>query len=289
MYNFNMPKKSKNLSFHVRYSDYKIKHTHNDFWEFMLVVSGSILHKINGGTQKIEKNTLCIVRPADVHSIHNEKGGSSSHINMCVTADYLKTFLEYISPGLYDKLLVSPPIAIRLTPIRANEMTQYANAILISGKETYEQSMHLLFLMLLQEALSSQIKTSNIKSEYSEPVSRLILSMNDAKNLALNMEELIKRTNYSYSHMNKLFRKEVGITLSQYLKTKKLEYAKTLLSDTTMPLTDIALALGFTGYPHFSVFFKNITGQSPAQYAKSHKNNYVITKTTGTKKREPSD
>lgn len=128
--------------------------------------------------------------------------------------------------------------------------------------------MHLMFLMFLQETLRAHIKISQRRPEYGEAVSLLVGLMDDASNLTLNAEALIRRSNYSYSHMNRLFLKETGTTLNSYLTTKKLEYAKSLLIHTSMPLCDVGAAIGFDNPAHFSVFFKKHTGECPSKFVK---------------------
>ena len=125
-----------------------------------------------------------------------------------------------------------------------------------------------MFLMFLQETLRAQIKISQRRPEYGEAVSLLVGLMDDASNLTLNAEALIRRSNYSYSHMNRLFLKETGTTLNSYLTTKKLEYAKSLLIHTSMPLCDVGAAIGFDNPAHFSVFFKKHTGECPSKFVK---------------------
>lgn len=272
MYTYSMPNNTQ-LTFRIKNDDLPLKHTHNGFWDFMIVTSGTIIHKINGTVQKISRNALCIVRPDDVHMIVNEKGKRSSHINMGVSSSYLKTFLDYLFPGTYETLhSFSQPLVIHLTPMRTDEFIRYSNDILLCGvnkeKSAYDQSMHLMFLMFLQETLRAQIKISQRRPEYGEAVSLLVGLMDDASNLTLNAEALIRRSNYSYSHMNRLFLKETGTTLNSYLTTKKLEYAKSLLIHTSMPLCDVGAAIGFDNPAHFSVFFKKHTGECPSKFVK---------------------
>ncbi len=54
--------------------------------------------------------------------------------------------------------------------------------------------------------------------------------------------------------------------MNGYLQIARVERAKMLLSCTDMPVADIALELQFATASHFSVVFKRIAGQSPAQY-----------------------
>ena len=62
-----------NLLFYMKYQAYSILHTHDGYWEFMLVLKDTIVHKINGKTEEFPQNTLCLIRQRDVHAIYNKK------------------------------------------------------------------------------------------------------------------------------------------------------------------------------------------------------------------------
>lgn len=82
----------------------------------------------------------------------------------------------------------------------------------------------------------------------------------------LTLAELSARAHISDFHFNRIFKTVVGITLKQYILGRKLWYAAQLLSESTRPVIDIALELGFD-YPEvFSRAFKNQVGLSPAVY-----------------------
>ncbi len=288
MYQFTMKDKNYPISFDIRHADYRIRHTHVDYWDFMFVTSGPLLHKINGQEVTLTKNMLCVVRPQDVHSIHNKKGTSSGHMNIMVASTFLKKFIGGIDPTLYDKLLKSPPISIMLPHTSAEKIRKYSGIILTSPKNDYQQSIKLLLLMFIEELLLNQLEHRDIKPGINRSVSELLKLLNDPANFVLSTRDLLAKTHYSYSHMNKIFQEELGMTFFSYLTQKKVEYAKALLTETSMPLSEIAFSLGYTSYAHFSVFFKKETNYSPGQYAKIYRNlTYSIDKDASQKEDVP--
>lgn len=60
-----------------------------------------------------------------------------------------------------------------------------------------------------------------------------------------------------------LFKNEVGISPSAYIRQKKLEEAYHLVTQHDMPLNEIAELLGFYDASHFSADFKRMYGKSP--------------------------
>ena len=70
-------------------------------------------------------------------------------------------------------------------------------------------------------------------------------------------------------YLAKLFKKETGTALTDYLTQVRIEKAKALLRDGTISLTDVATQTGFDYYSYFSTIFKKATGVSPSDYRKN--------------------
>ena len=70
-------------------------------------------------------------------------------------------------------------------------------------------------------------------------------------------------------YLAKLFKKETGTALTDYLTQVRIEKAKALLRDETISLTDVATQTGFDYYSYFSTIFKRATGVSPSDYRKN--------------------
>jgi AraC-like DNA-binding protein len=52
---------------------------------------------------------------------------------------------------------------------------------------------------------------------------------------------------------------------------KRVEQAKIAMTETEMPLVEVALSVGFSAQAHFSTVFKRFTGSSPAQWKHAHR------------------
>jgi len=74
--------------------------------------------------------------------------------------------------------------------------------------------------------------------------------------------------NMNFDYLNRLFKKQTGMTIFEYLQSIRINKAKELLLSDTMKCYEIAAATGFTNEYHFSRVFKNIVGVSPLKYKK---------------------
>ena len=67
-------------------------------------------------------------------------------------------------------------------------------------------------------------------------------------------------------HLLRLFKKQEGVTILQYINDLKLEKAKQMLAETDIQIKDIATRLGFTSAGYFGRFFKSKLGITPNVY-----------------------
>lgn len=86
----------------------------------------------------------------------------------------------------------------------------------------------------------------------------------------LGLEELASRLGYNKYYLSRRFKSEVGCTVNSYIQITRVERAKMLLACTDRPIADIAAELQFSSLSHFSIVFKRIAGQPPAQYRETH-------------------
>lgn len=67
-------------------------------------------------------------------------------------------------------------------------------------------------------------------------------------------------------HLATAFRRAFGCTVGAYVRQRRIETARMLLSTTRNPLAQIALELGFSSQSHFTRVFRRYAGTTPNQY-----------------------
>jgi AraC-like DNA-binding protein len=72
--------------------------------------------------------------------------------------------------------------------------------------------------------------------------------------------------NMSYSYYSKLFRRVVGKNFNEYLTSVRINEAERMLLSGDRPITEIALATGFSSSSHFIEKFKKYRKKPPKQY-----------------------
>lgn len=67
-------------------------------------------------------------------------------------------------------------------------------------------------------------------------------------------------------YLSRLFKRETGSSLNDYILTEKMRVAQALLGDTNIPVSIIATKVGYSNFSYFSQVFKKYTGLSPLEY-----------------------
>lgn len=90
---------------------------------------------------------------------------------------------------------------------------------------------------------------------------------------AVTNADIAAISGYHEYYLNRIFKKETGQSIHQFLLEVRLNAIREKLRNTDMPLSEIADTSGFKSYPHMSVFFKERFGMTPKEYRKEFKNN----------------
>lgn len=82
----------------------------------------------------------------------------------------------------------------------------------------------------------------------------------------ITREQLAELMNLNPDYLTRLFKKETGQSLKDYILKKKMGMARELLSMTDMSVSEISMRVGFCNFSHFTTTFKKYTGIPPLIY-----------------------
>lgn len=91
------------------------------------------------------------------------------------------------------------------------------------------------------------------------------------------LDEPMDRTGFaekvgiSLRQLERLFAANLGLTINQYLMKMRVERAKILIRQTSLPLGEIAVASGFSNFSHFSRIYKKRFGVTPSETRRSER------------------
>ena len=82
----------------------------------------------------------------------------------------------------------------------------------------------------------------------------------------ITIEDLAAYTDLSPSYLSRLFKKELGISVSDYIREKKIDKAQNLLKYSDFTPVEIANYLSFSSQSHFIQAFEKMVGMTPKKY-----------------------
>lgn len=103
----------------------------------------------------------------------------------------------------------------------------------------------------------SAMATGNVFVEQAEAL------IHDRLSTRLRIRSLAKELSISQSQLNRLFLAEHGQTSMQYIRDQRAQLAQRLLSQTTIPIKQVAAACGFPDLHAFNRFVRDRLGASP--------------------------
>lgn len=114
----------------------------------------------------------------------------------------------------------------------------------------------------VQKGASMRTERSNVKREIAMVIKYIEQNMD--KDLSLIMLADVVYLNPSY--LSHLFKIQMGMTISEYIKDARLNRCKTMLADPQYHIHQVAKAVGYDNASYFTRFFKKMTGMTPQAY-----------------------
>lgn len=137
---------------------------------------------------------------------------------------------------------------------------QQANQLALSSAST------LLMTHLIQHYTNVQWQLPKVTGGLAPFVLRNVLAFIE-EHLAqpLTLADLAQQAALSEYHFARMFSQSMNMAPHQYVMQRRMERAQQLVRHSALPLTEIALACGFSSASHFSNRFKSAVGMTPSQ------------------------
>ncbi|MBN9032497.1 MAG: helix-turn-helix transcriptional regulator [Rhizobiales bacterium] len=97
-------------------------------------------------------------------------------------------------------------------------------------------------------------------------INRVIEKIDEDLTVDLSLAQLAELVGVSIPHFCRAFKQTIGCPPYAFIVRRRIERAKEYLRHSPMPVTDIALACGFSNSSHFSNGFRREVGMTPVAY-----------------------
>lgn len=256
-----------NLYYCKRIGDYQCTNTYmvdrrrsekrRDIYHVFFILSGQLQVEYRGHAFVASQGSVVVLDCRQPHRYY-----CTSRVN------FIWLDMDGGATAAYVKLLTGRGVPL----FHLSDFNRIVNRILIVGRETEAQNAdehmnssfwHELFAMLAcvadRQDGDAGVRVTDYAVRY--------IQQNFAKKLTL--EELAGQCGVSVYHFIRLFKRSQNCTPHEYIVGVRLRQGIHLLLTTTLPVGEIAAAVGFHSASHFSSCFKANYGMTPQQY-RSH-------------------
>ncbi len=227
------------------------KHFFQLFWG----VRGRGRIGINGKNYSMEANMIAIYAPGMEHQI---SACEEEWEYRWLTLDGI--YVPHIIEGLGLGVGV-----LQAGPVPHEQFEKLSCTI-----SNYDKASELLASSLAYEILC--LGASYIQSPYRlEPYQKMMTRILDICNRywadsRFNVNELASLVGIHRSRLSRLFKEAVKMSPNSYITQIRIDHACALLSETRMPMADVALHCGFSDPDYFARVFRKKQGVTPRDY-----------------------
>ena len=109
------------------------------------------------------------------------------------------------------------------------------------------------------------VSESRENSVYPQSIRKCLHYINTHLHEKLDLSSLAEESGLSEDYLSHLFKKNMGINLSKYIRTQRLQASKEMLKD-KYSVSEIAYYLGFCSESYYIACFKREYGKTPKEF-----------------------
>ena len=241
-------------------------HWHS-YYEIEYVVRGEMREICNGSESVLSQGMLRLLTPSDFHEVNAER--TVTLYKACFDASLLE---RELAVRLYQASLGR---AISLSEEACRLIEGIFESALCAKDWGASEAGFSAIKKKLTEALVSVVlfeyekAGANEKRGRKDVISDVLAYIHENYKRNITLAEIAKKVYLSPGYVSKCFHKSTNMTLQEYIKRLRMDYAAGLLVHTASDVTEICMEVGFSSLPSFSAEFKKIYGASPLTYRRT--------------------
>lgn len=243
---------------------YRIAREHSNIWvlEYIISGQGTIFHVGS-------KNKFYYPKAGDVYLLPM----GSKHVYTSDTQDpWVKLFVN-CGGAVVDGLARAYGLEEKILFTNMQELEEQFVEIyhMMENRELSEDYINEKTELILHDIFRSLSKKCRKKSEEFDEIAKIRKYLDVNMNRIVTVKEMGDQIYRSPDYVIKHFSAEIGMTPYQYFLKRKMQIAQKLLSDTALPVKEVAEQLGYTDAHYFSGLFKKEFGMPPGKYRREYK------------------
>ena len=248
----------------------------NKRWTLVHIKSGAGIVMLDGRLKGLSDGDMIFIPPYSSYSFRSEELGDEYNVNLDAV------FLQFDQAWLNDLQKVFRGVSSMVLAVKGIKSAMYvtgAKWLKLSGMlDSFSGALpHIQSVLLL-----NILEQLSLEGDY-VAISREIVPMPSTRERLNRIESFID-SNFiegvvlddiaAYAGINRtyfclFFKRHFGVSLTDYVNSKRIALAESLLHRSDLSIADVSRQSGFSNVPYFNRVFKSLKGQSPKHFRSS--------------------
>jgi AraC family transcriptional regulator, dual regulator of chb operon len=266
------PEHEAHVCYHRILRYYTIMHDH-DFYEFFLILSGSVIHIVNGIKQVLQPGSLVFIRPTDQHSYERYNNEEVEILNINFRISVIEETLRYLGSGFRAERLLEPahPPMKQIAKSGMQSIVQLSENILSlppNQVQEYRSACRWLLVQFFMEQFGPGMGRKPTQGP--KWLEKLQTDMKRADCFVEGVAAIYRLSPVSPEHLCRTIKQHFGCTPTEWVNDLRLSYAAELLRSGDNKIVHICMECGFHNLSHFYSCFKKRYKMTPAQFRREN-------------------
>ena len=245
------------------------EHNHT-FYEVIYVIDGQIKHTLDGVESILNIGDMVIISPNNTHSLSYVRSSSNRDIMISTSLyDGVAKLIPQIDKLIKDN---GGTYTLHYSIPELLELEDTVNDILNDTNVTLKRIKSVSFLVNLFNKihLNSQniLVIDKVPQDAPSFIRKIVSNINKTSFMQSNIATLVKDTGYAHPYVCRIFKKYMGISISDYLQKIRVSHVAYYLKTTDYSITKITYLVGLSSTSHLNKIFKETYGITPISYRK---------------------
>lgn len=263
--------------------DMKYRHYHSTY-EIYYLLEGNRYHFIDRNIFFVQPGSLVFIAKNRIHKTSPAEQHFHHRFLIEIEETVMEQWFTEMAGGRLCSLFTDEMSIITLTAAQQAFLNTKLDTIKQEAsqkREAYEEMIEYLLREILlfsfrikSEGNAAHISVRNLigsETEKIRTVNRIAGYLADHYQESSSLDELASRFFTNKFYLTRIFKQVTGFTIREYLHIQRVQKAQEFLRSSLLPITEIALMVGFENVSYFEKIFRRYCMQSPREYRVSQK------------------
>ena len=237
------------------------------------LISGTVTVVIGEKKKQLYADDLVVVNPFQYYQIESTESNLLLILRVAkapILSHFRENWLPFIECSSVGSQENDTEKFQKLRESVAHLMAVYFKNNHDSELEIYQHLFTVLNYLVKEFKADAVFAPKLIAETLDDRISQLVEIIQNDYDQPLSLEKLAERSGISYYHLSRSFKKQIGITFTEYVNQIRLIHATEALILSSQPIVKVALNNGFSSMKNFHQVFKKHYDMTPSVYRKKH-------------------